>query len=428
MKQKIRFIALIIGLIIMFFTFNYFSTINLDIIWNYGFSLNFSKGLLPYTDFNMVITPLYPIIVGTFMKILGNNMIIFYLINAILATLIILIVRKLNKKIVIPFALIILLTSEPNYDLLSTIFLFLLILLEKERKNNYIIGLVLGLAFLTKSSVGIALCLPSLCFIKDFKIIIKRIIGFLIPNILIIIAFLIKGNLYDYMNYAFFGLFDFASGNGSFNILTVFTILIITYFLYQYYKSKKIDNLYIASFQIVMFPLFNISHFIESLIPVVYHFLNKFDQHSKYYKYSIALFIIPFVFLFYNAQINECNYINKPFDIKYIQQDYIDDLNALNDYFEKDFNNVYFIMHEAYLYNIMLNRDINIYSLSLKGNLGYNGEENFIKKLEALEKGSIIVTSAIYQGGQSSEKIYNYITNTYSLRGQFHKFSVYVVD
>ena len=88
-KIKIKPIIIFVLLVITFFCFNYFSIINLDVIWNYGFSLNFSKGLTMYSDYNMVITPLYPIIVGTFMKILGNNMIIFYLINAIFTTLIV---------------------------------------------------------------------------------------------------------------------------------------------------------------------------------------------------------------------------------------------------------------------------------------------------------------------------------------------------
>ena len=427
MKKITKLIIISIILTITFFIFNFFSTINLDVIWNYGFSLNFSKGLLMYTDYNMVITPFYPMIVGTFIKIFNNSIISFYLINALFATTIVLLARKLNKKIIIPFSLIILLTSEPNYDLLSTIFLFLLIILEKEKRNDFLIGIILGLSFLTKSSVGIALTLPTLYYIKNYQIVLKRFIGFIIPNILIIIYFLIKGNLYNYLDYAFFGLFDFASGNGSFNVLTIFTIIIIVYFIYQFRKTKNIENLYIVSFQIVMIPLFNISHFIESLIPVTYHFLNKFDKYQKYYKYSLILFIIPFVFLIYSAKINNCNYTNKPFNKKYIQQEYIDDINELNDYFDNNYKNVHFIMFEGYLYDIMLNQDIDIYSLSLKGNLGYNGEEKFIKKLNELEKGSIIVTSNIYQGGQSSKKIYDYITKKYQGIAQFRKFKIYQV-
>ena len=76
----------------------------------------------------------------------------------------------------------------------------------------------------------------------------------------------------------------------------------------------------------------------------------------------------------------------------------------------------------------MLDKNPDIYSLSLKGNLGYNGEENFIKKLNNLDKGSIIVTSSIYQEGQSSEKIYNYINDNYNLIGQFRKFKVFTTN
>ena len=192
-----------------------------------------------YKDYNMVITPLYPIVVGTLMKILGSNMIVFYLINAILATSILYVVYKLDKKIIMPFMLVILLTSEPNYDLLSTLFLFTLIYFEKEKKNDYLIGIIIGLTFLTKSSIGVFLALPTLCYFKEYKKIIKRVVGFLIPNALIMIIFLIKGNLFDYINYAFLGLFDFASGNSSFSIISILSILIISYFIYQYIKTKK---------------------------------------------------------------------------------------------------------------------------------------------------------------------------------------------
>ena len=154
---------LFVAFFIIIWVFNYFSIINLDVIWNYGFSKNFSDGLLMYKDYNMVITPLYPIVVGTLMKILGSNMIVFYLINAILATSILYVVYKLDKKIIMPFMLVILLTSEPNYDLLSTLFLFTLIYFEKEKKNDYLIGIIIGLTFLTKSSIGVFLALPTLC-------------------------------------------------------------------------------------------------------------------------------------------------------------------------------------------------------------------------------------------------------------------------
>ena len=51
-------------------------TINGDEIWNYGFAYNIATGLIPYKDFNMIVTPLFPMISAIFMKIFGINIII----------------------------------------------------------------------------------------------------------------------------------------------------------------------------------------------------------------------------------------------------------------------------------------------------------------------------------------------------------------
>ena len=40
---------------------------NLDEIWNFNFANNVEKGLVPYRDFNMVQTPLLPMINAIFL-------------------------------------------------------------------------------------------------------------------------------------------------------------------------------------------------------------------------------------------------------------------------------------------------------------------------------------------------------------------------
>ena len=81
LKKNKKIILFFIFCYIMIFCFNFFRPVDLDLLWNYGFSKNVSDGLIMYKDFNMVITPLYPTITGLFMKLLGNNMIVFYIIN-----------------------------------------------------------------------------------------------------------------------------------------------------------------------------------------------------------------------------------------------------------------------------------------------------------------------------------------------------------
>ena len=87
----------------------------------------------------------------------------------------------------------------------------------------------------------------------------------------------------------------------------------------------------------------------------------------------------------------------------------------------------------SYLYKLALDIPINEFDLPLKGNLGYNGEEELINKIKKIKDGSIIVVNNAYfektedgSKNQSSKKIYDYITENYGSIGQFHKFKIYV--
>ena len=74
----IFFIILIFNLI--------FSPINGDEVWNYGFANNLYQGLIPYKDFNMVLTPFYPFLMSIPFYVFGSNMLIFHITNALLIT------------------------------------------------------------------------------------------------------------------------------------------------------------------------------------------------------------------------------------------------------------------------------------------------------------------------------------------------------
>ena len=434
LKKNKKIILFFIFCYIMIFCFNFFKNIDLDILWNYGFSKNVSDGLIMYKDFNMVITPLYPLLTGLLMKIFGTNMIIFYLINTFYALFILVIVYKLDKKIIFPFFIYFLFESAPGYNTLSILYVFLLIYLEKNNKSDYLIGLIISLAFLTKSSIGIFLALPTLYYIKKPKKILKRLVPFIITNLIVIGYLYLNNALYDYINYAFLGLLDFQGGNGNTNIITIVVILIVIYLIREYLKTKDKELLYILAFQIMAYPLFNISHALIAFTPVVYYLLKKYPKLNNLIIKAAPLFIlIPIISLIINYSICKPTYDNNLFKYRYLQKEYRDDIDALENYFHGDYDNVYFFMMEAYLYKLTLDIPINEYDLTLKGNLGYNGEEEMINKIKNLDDGSIIITSAIFQKSkssivktQASREIYDYITENLSLIGQFHKFKMYV--
>ena len=434
LKKNKKTILIFTIYFIAIFIFNFFRPLDMDLIWNYGFSKNVSDGLIMYKDFNMVITPFYPAITGLLMKLLSTNIIVFYIINSIYALLTLVIIYKLDKRIIFPFFIYFLFDTAPNYNTLCVFYLFLLIYLEKNNKSDYLIGLIISLAFLTKSSIGIFLALPTLYYIKKPKKIIKRLVPFIISNLIVIGYFYLNNALYDYINFAFLGLLDFKNGNGNYNILTIITILIVIYIIKEYIKTKDFELLYILAFMIMNYPLFNPSHFLTAIIPLVYYLLKKYPKiNNLVNRFAIIFSLVPIIALIINYMVCEPKYDNNLFKYRYLQNEYMSDIEALKDYFNDDYDNVYFILMNSYLYKLALDIPINEFDLPLKGNLGYNGEEKLINKIKKIKDGSIIVVNNAYfeltedgSKNQSSKKIYDYITKNYGSIGQFHKFKIYV--
>ncbi len=434
LKKSKKTILIFTIYFIAIFIFNFFRPLDMDLIWNYGFSKNVSDGLIMYKDFNMVITPFYPAITGLLMKLLSTNIIVFYIINSIYALLTLVIIYKLDKRIIFPFFIYFLFDTAPNYNTLCVFYLFLLIYLEKNNKSDYLIGLIISLAFLTKSSIGIFLALPTLYYIKKPKKIIKRLVPFIISNLIVIGYFYLNNALYDYINFAFLGLLDFKNGNGNYNILTIITILIVIYIIKEYIKTKDFELLYILAFMIMNYPLFNPSHFLTAIIPLVYYLLKKYPKiNNLVNRFAIIFSLVPIIALIINYMVCEPKYDNNLFKYRYLQNEYMSDIEALKDYFNDDYDNVYFILMNSYLYKLALDIPINEFDLPLKGNLGYNGEEKLINKIKKIKDGSIIVVNNAYfeltedgSKNQSSKKIYDYITKNYGSIGQFHKFKIYV--
>ena len=424
-NEKVKTFLIIISLFIFTFLINFFNIANNDVIWNYGFSYNVSKGLLMYKDFNMVITPLYPFIFGIILKIFGINTIVFYLSNSLIATSIFYIIYKNYKNVLLEMILLVSLISGPNYNTLCLLLLFILIILEEKQSNDYLIGIILGLAFLTKSSMGL-LTLTSLYYIKDFKKVFKRFIGFLIPNILFILYFIKVGIVKDYINYAFGSLFDFADKNFCLNLGIIIFIISVIYLIYEYIKKKDIKVLYILFFQIMSYPIFNFLHIIFSIIPVIFYILlnNKNKIYLKYRKYLIIFLICPIISTILQVNFIDMDYGTNALEYKLVEKKYINDANLIRKNID-NFDNLYFIMYEAYYNKLLLGLDINRYDVMLNGNLGYNGVNNTIKYFDSLPDNTKFIMYSVYEGGQEPKEVYYHIKNNYKLVSSFDKYQVY---
>ena len=130
-KIDIRKIIPYILIFIFFLSWNLFiARLNLDEVWNYGFSNNIYNGLIPYKDFNMVITPLFPLLGSIFLFIFGSNILTFHIFGSLILTITIYLISKLVKDKTNLFILLFLIPVSLTYPSYNT-FLLTLFLVRK---------------------------------------------------------------------------------------------------------------------------------------------------------------------------------------------------------------------------------------------------------------------------------------------------------
>lgn len=100
MKKQLKNVGLFIGLMIIV-SGNVFiqELLNLDEMWVYNFARCILNGLLPYKDFSIIITPLFPMISSIFLKIFGDEMVVLRVAEVFEITAILFISYKILNKV-----------------------------------------------------------------------------------------------------------------------------------------------------------------------------------------------------------------------------------------------------------------------------------------------------------------------------------------
>ena len=401
------------------------SKVNSDLVWNFGYAYNTANGKLMYRDFNMVISPFYPAITGLLMAILGKNMLSFSIINTFYAMIVIYIVYKINPKIYLLATPFLINACIANYNTFGILFTLLLIYLEKEKKNDYLIGFIIGLAFLTKINVGVLLAIPSLYYFKDFKKIFKRFAGFLIPNVITILVFLLFRNLKNYISYVFLGVLDFASNNFQFHpmayVIPVLAIVLIIFFI----KEKNIFYLYVLFFMGLIYPVMNEMHVIIAATPALIILMNRFDKYIYILRYvSIFYIAIPVCGNILNYKYMDYTYDQNIFKFRPIQREYIKNKEILANYFQDYYDDVCFLLYDNYLYKYLLDIPINKYDVILYGNLGYKGTEKMMNYLDNLDC-EYFVLDGVITGAQYNMQIIKWVHEHATLDTMIDNFYIF---
>ena len=437
--KKYKMFILIIFLFLLFLLFNLILVpTNLDEIWNYGFSHNLYAGLVPYKDFNMIITPVYPFIMSLGFHIFGSSMLVFHIEHAIiLICLCVLLFLLIDKKawIIIALILIPFNVSFPSYNIFLYFLLVLIIYLEKENRSDYLIGFVLGICFLTKHSICLCLILPSLYYIKDFKKIGRRFLGFIIPVGIFIFYLVITKSLMPFIDLCILGLFDFASENGkSFNLYFFLFIIMVGITIYFIIKDRKnLVNYYILAFYSIMIPLFDIYHFMVAFLAFLILILSKVKKDIiKPSLFGISIILFAVLLLMDSRFKSKIIYPNniKHFEYRFIDYDSILFTNKVNDYIKKNSDREFvFLNSNGYYFRLINDMDISYIDLINAGNWGYNGSDKLLNEIKNRKNSIFLVDkSELSPIKQSDKQALNYVIDNGKKIGNIDFFDIYVFD
>lgn len=416
-----------------------FIPFDLDEIWNYGFMHNMYEGLVPYKDFNMVITPFFPFLFSLPFYIFGSNLLVVNVCQSILITAVFFLLEKLFGKT----ANILLVILFFNYDMIYAsynffaFFLFLLLLwMEKKTVNDWLIGIIIGLAVLTKQSIGGCLALVSIYYLfKDYKKFFKRVGGALIPTFIFIIYMFISNCYKEFWDLCIMGMFDFGKQNyiGSSLVIIIF-ILCLGFIIYRIFKDKNnINNYYILAFSSITIPMFDYFHFKYFLLGLLFLVLGnvkvkKINLDLLMYGCVIGIVFVNLLVTFQDRGVypNDINH----FQYRYISNKHIKETKEVSDKLMKyQDRGVLFLFEQSYYYKIVNDIRIDYFDLINTGNWGYNGSKKLEKALKDKSDYVFVINKFSYIDSKQTDKVaLNYVLENGTLIDEVYNFQFYIID
>ena len=381
---------------------------------SYGFSHAIKNGEIVYRDFNTVSTPLYAFYCSIFLLI-WDNFLMFIIAQSILVTIMFYFLFKLlgNRAWVVLLSMILFkfFGFNATYNFCCLVMSVIVLYLEqKYPKKDILIGVFLALAVLSKQTVGFLFILPSfiICF-KDYKRLLKRIIGFIIPMSVFFIYLLVTGSLYNFIDLCFLGLFDFGGNNNylfTFWFYSVVVLLIINIIILI--KDKKITDYYGLMYLGFVLPIFDLNHFAYYFVGFTITVLLHIKELNKYKMILVVALIIQLTLFNYFMGTRD-NYpvfykdINH-FEYRYnYERDYKED-KKLSEFIDRyiDYDPI-LIMYYSMSYNISHDRNISYFDIFLYGNHGYNGTKKMINKIKKMKNQYFIINMGEYEDSKNQK-------------------------
>ena len=458
---------------------------NLDEIWNFNFARNIANGLIPYNDFNMLQTPLLSFILGGIFKIFGQELFVMRVVSTILGAGIILVAFKILKELklntkwsILSSALLFLFIIRDFYIDYNYAILFitlLLIYLELKDRNygikyNLLVGLLAGITILLKQSTGIIISGITILYLllekrdkETAKVILYRVLGVLIPCIILLIYLLVTNSISSFIDYCILGIGTFENSisylkllrGGDLNaflgmiapvVLVILFVVNIVNIRRKIIKSKE-GNLILFVFALaqftVVYPIADEIHFKIAAFPtilIVLYYICKKIQEIKNIKVSIFIehfmniITISFVGILVLQAINDI-YLYTQMDKSVlnhfsnipISSTLQDRIIEVDTYIQDKQRDVYILDSEAAVYMIPLDRYNKDFDMFLKGNLGSASEEGQIEKIKHMENAIILIKNdKIALNWQTPTTVIEYIKNNLEKIGTVSFFNAYI--
>lgn len=480
---------------------------DLDEVWNYNTANAFAMGLIPYKQVSMITTPLLPMINSIFLKVVFNGIMTYRVLMGIVFALIVLfiylIIKELsNKKLLSYICAFFIGTLLIKKFLLDYNYLFLLISLViafleirdiKKNENfnfnhNLCVGVLTGLAFLTKQTIGALLIFVmifevfiymkksgfNLKFDKFIKLIGVRIFGMMVPIIIFLIYLGVTGAFNDFINYAIKGVREFSNSvpyyrlfdSNDIVVSIISRLFIIVYiplfitFILESIKNKKLKdeliNIYVLAFCsipviAIIYPISDDFHLMVSsvfaliiiayLLILVLKKIGGFIKIDIFYKKLLLIGILVIIVLisFKNViierNINVKENVLVPFKHyegiyvpEYLSKRISDVTDKVRAYSNSSKESI-IVDAEAAIYDIVLNRYKKNYDMLLIGNIGENGVEKIINEIKDSHNVYYFVKNPQYAlNWQLPEDIVDYIRNNLKYHETVSVFDVYYKD
>ena len=475
---------------------------NLDEIWNYNTARAITMGLLPYKDISMITTPLLPFLTAIILKIVANEVIVSRILASVLCSLVLLLSYKIinflikeeNLSLIFTILIGILFRESFCIDYNWLVLLISLIMLYIELKNkdkkiynkkiDFCLGILAGLAFCTKQSSGFTICfimaIYKIVFVKnkeDFKEYLKsfgmRVLGIIIPITIFVLYLIISKSFKDFLDYAVFGISTFNNkikysrlfynekieikiwSIGFIITLMIMSIIKIYLLLKNKQNEEKYKNFFILFAHnfvnlITMYPISDVGHFllgslitlislfylISLLMKKIYYKINIKNKKRIFKNLFLIIWIIMFFYILLQGEENIKTYIKSEKSsinhFRLIQKsEYIEDgVKTIDDFIkqkEKEGYKVYILDAEAACYMIPIDYYNKDYDMFLIGNIGKDGEDGQIEKIKQNDEKALFLIKKenLKLNWQTPTKVIDYLRNNLKKEGIVFKFEIY---